>query len=500
MTKDLVTNPNELPAKPDYTIRADGTLDLAGYVAELMPATDEVLISLGGNLKEYARLFKDDQVSSLMQQRRDALIAAEWVVEPGGEEARDVEAADFMRAQLDAVSFDRATRKMHVGVIYGYSVAECLYALIDGKVCLADIRVRKPWRFGFSPTGELRLKLPTGTTELMPPRKFWICTFGADDDDTPYGRGLGAVLWWPCYLKRNGARFWSSYLDRFGIPSTKSTYPANATDEDKRKALEAAIALRNESAVALPEGFDVQLIEAAAKGSGSGAGDFAGFLSYWDDAIAKIILSQTGTSKVGQYTGTAEVHNEVRHDILKSDADLLCESFNAGPMRWLTEWNFPGAAIPKVWRRVESRERLAAGLERDKGLYDMGLELTDDAIEERYAGEWRRRGQEAPALDRAGGNDASRPPYFAEPERGQAYPEALAGQLDALSMDAQSAMLDGIRDLMDQALAEGGDMASFAERLLNIYPLPSLPELQKAVAGALAAAKLAGMAEAGHAD
>jgi phage gp29-like protein len=491
MKKDIiVTNPNDAPAKPDYTVRADGTLDLAGYVAELMPATDEVLISLGGNLKEYARLFKDDQVASLMQQRQDALIAAEWVVEPGGEESRDVEAADFMRDQLRAVSFDRATRKMHSGVIYGYSVAECLYAPIEGKVHLVDIRVRKPWRFGFSPAGELRLKLPTGTTALMPPRKFWTCAFGADDDDTPYGRGLGAVLWWPAFLKRNGARFWASYLDRYGIPSTRATYPVNATDEDKRKALEAAVSLRNESAVAVPEGFKLELVEAASKGQG----DFSAFLSYWDDAIARAILSQTGTSKIGQYSGTAEVHNEVRYEVLKSDADLLCESFNAGPMRWLTEWNFPGAAAPKVWRKVENRKKTEAEQSSDKNLYGMGLELSDEAIQNRYAGEWQRRAAAAPTEP----GEKPSAPAFAEGER--PYTDTLAEQLDAMTMDAQSAMLDSVRDLMDQALAEGGDMAAFAERLLSIYPLPGVEDLQKALAGALAASRLAGMAGAADAD
>ena len=300
------------------------------------------------------------------------------------------------------------------------------------------------------------------------------------------------MLWWPAFLKRNGARLWASYLDRYGIPSTKATYPPNATDEDKRKALEAAMALRNESAVAIPEGFTIELVEAASKGQAG----FSAFLSYWDDAIARIILSQTGTSKIGQYSGTAEVHNEVRYEVLKSDADLLCEYFNAGPMRWMAEWNFPGAAAPRVWRKVENRRKTEAEQNSDKNLYDMGLELSDDAIRNRYAGEWQRRAA-APALTAPGGKPEE--PAFAE-NGGQPYPEALAGQLDALGMDAQSTMLDGVRDLMERTLAEGGDMAAFAEKLLDVYPLPDLPELQKLLAGALTAARLAGMAGASDAD
>ncbi len=482
MSTDIVTNPNDIPAKPDFTVRASGLLDLTGYVADLLPSTDEVLISLGGDLKEYAKLLKDDQVASLMQQRKDALIAAEWVVEPGGDQARDKEAADFIRAQLAGIGFDRVTRKMHGGLLYGYSVAECLWEMREGRVCLADIRVRKSWRFGFAPDGTLRLKIQS-KTEAMPPRKFWTTTWGADDDDTPYGRGLGHVLWWPVFLKRNGGRFWASYLDRYGVPPTKATYPANATDDDKNKALRAAMALRSEGAVAMPAGFDVQLIEAV----GRGAGDFAGFVGYWDDAIAKVILSQTGTSKIGQYSGTAEVHNEVRHDVLKSDADLLCESLNSGPVRWLADWNFPGAACPKVWRKVENKERIREERERDKALYDMGLELSDEAIQERYNGEWQRRSASQPVPNA---------PAFAEPAEERDYPDELSDQLEGLTMDASTAMLNAVRDEMDRTLARGGDLAAFAERLLSGYPLPGLDTMQNAVAGALAAAKLAGMAEA----
>jgi hypothetical protein len=185
----------------------------------------------------------------------------------------------------------------------------------------------------------------------------------------------------------------------------------------------------------------------------------------------------------------------VRHDVLKSDADLLCESFNDGPAKWLTEWNFPEAAVPKVWRKVENRARVQAEQGRDKALYDMGLELTDEAIQSRFAGEWRRRAA-APAFPAQG-------PAFTESRekafprhKPHAYSDILAGQLDSLSMDAQSAMLDSVRDLMERVLSEGGDMAAFAERLLENYPLPGMAELGENLAGALVAAKLAGMAGA----
>ena len=51
MPDDLLYNPNALPAKADFAVHADGSLDLANFVGEILPSADPVLISLGGSLK-----------------------------------------------------------------------------------------------------------------------------------------------------------------------------------------------------------------------------------------------------------------------------------------------------------------------------------------------------------------------------------------------------------------------------------------------------------------
>jgi hypothetical protein len=70
------------------------------------------------------------------------------------------------------------------------------------------------------------------------------------------------------------------------------------------------------------------------------------------------------TTDDGSSRSQAEVHKGVADWVVKSDADLLCESFNRGPVAWLTEWNFPGAQPPRVWRHTEPAENLQARAER----------------------------------------------------------------------------------------------------------------------------------------
>lgn len=500
--------------RPEYRTLSDGVLDLAYFAGELLPNPDKILVSLGGDLRNYAKLLRDDQVHSLLQQRQDALIAAEWEVVPGGEDARDEEAADFLREQLSALSWDAITRKMHKGLLYGYSVGECIWGQDGNRITLQDIRVRKPWRFGFGKNGELKLRVMADVT-LMPDRKFWVATWGADDDDNRYGVGLGYHLWWPCYLKRNGAKFWAAYLDKFGTPSTKATYPNGATEKEKETALRAARALRSESAVAMPEGFDIQILEASHTGTAS----YAEFLTYWDDAIAKVILGQTGTTKQGQYAGTGDVLEGVKAEMIKADADLLCESFNSGPAVWLTEWNFPGANPPQVWRKVMNARKTQAEAERDKAAYGLGLELSDEEIARRYGDAWQRRGGTSPSAPAtpsfaesltAGG--AARAPLEARGEgetdslrfasvtgserEEDDEPGSLVNQLAEVADRPVLGMVEAIRRELDETLASGGSFAEFSARLSDLYPILDTAELVEALEGAFLAANLAGRADA----
>ena len=367
---------------------------------------------------------------------------------------------------------------MHKGLLYGYSVGECLWGQDGNRITLEDIRVRKPWRFGFGKNGELKLRVMADVT-LMPDRKFWVATWGADDDDNRYGVGLGYHLWWPCYLKRNGAKFWAAFLDKFGTPSTKATYPNGATEEEKETALRAARALRSESAVAMPEGFDIQILEASHTGTAS----YAEFLTYWDDAIAKVILGQTGTTKQGQYAGTGEVLEGVKAEMIKADADLLCESFNSGPAVWLTEWNFPGAKSPQVWRKVVNARKTQAEAERDKAAYELGLELSDEEIARRYGDAWQRRGGASSSVPAT--------PSFAEPEEDD-EPGSLVNQLAEVADRPVSDMVEAIRRELDEAISSGGSFEEFSARLSNLYPVLDTTELAEALEGAFLAANLAG--------
>lgn len=408
--KDPKTPPKP---KPGEMIDAIVQRELgAAYAGELMRPED-IVTAKGGQPSLYARILQDDQVKSTLQQRLTGVTSRPWEVRAGGEAAIDKEAAAFVKEQLSCACFDDKLKKMLYGVFYGYSVAEMIWAFDGKRVVIDRIKVRKRERFKFDQLGRLRFITRDNPKGIeLPDRKFWVFATGADNDAAPYGLGLAHWLYWPCFFKRNDLRMWLTFLDKFASPSVKGKYGHSATQEEKDKLLAAAEALRNESSVVIPESMELELVEAARTATGT----YDNLYDRMDAAISKIVLSQTMTTDNGSSLSQAQVHEGVRDEVVDDDATAIANSLNMGPVRWLTEWNFPGAALPNLKIITEDEEDQDAAAARDKTLWEMGWEPTEERVRTVYGEGYQRRTDRAAPPDAApGGTDpAVADPSFAE--------------------------------------------------------------------------------------
>lgn len=339
----------------------------------------------------YDRILMDDQVFSTFQQRRLAVVSYNWHVLPGDDsDPRSVEAADRFSKTIDRLGWDRITDKMLYATFYGHSVAEVMWGPgPDNLLDFRAVRVRHARRFRFNDKAELRLLTRTAPMgEQLPPRKFWTVTCGGSNDDELYGRGLAEWLYWPTLFKKNGLRFWNTFLDKFGSPTAVGKYRPGTPRTEINKLLGALQAMATDSGIVVPEGVAIELLEAAR----SGTADYHTLCRYMDAAIAKIILSQTMTTDNGSSRSQAEVHAGVKLEVVKSDADLLSDSFNEGPARWWTDINYgTDVASPRLMREVEEESDTKAEAETDKVLYELGWERDDESFHDNYGEGYRRR-------------------------------------------------------------------------------------------------------------
>lgn len=443
------------PLLSEVSSTGDGALkglgaDLHGGFAR---ARDPRLHAMGG--EAYRLMLRDDQVQSTFQQRRLAVIARDWSVTPGGDAPADEVAADHLSEQLSRIGFDRVTEKMLYGIFYGYAVAEVLWKVKDGLVEIDQIKVRDRNRFTFDDDRRLRLmRSGSADGELMPDRKFWCFTAGSDHDDDLYGVGLGYHLYWPVWFKREGLKSWLQGLDKTARPTALGKFPTGASQDDIDKLLLTLEAYASDTGIAIPEAMSIELLQAAR----SATTDYSTLYNRMDAAIAKIVLSQTMTtdsSVAGLGSNQADVHRDVKQEVVKADADLLNESFSATVAQWLTAWNFPDAATPIVTRQIGDAEDLDVSAARDERLSKIGWRPTEERIRETYGEGYERAGSavtppDASTLDTSG--DDAPATSFAAPvvDRVTAEHALATGLLEDRWEEIMTPLLKPIRALFDR--------------------------------------------------
>lgn len=484
---------NTKPEIKEIATTRDGRDITRGFVDSLplMTNTDKLLmLKGGGDLRIYQEVMRDEQVKACFEQRVRAVTSRPWEVRPGGNASIDEEAALFIEQQLNKMQWDATTERMLYGVFYGYAVAEAMYATEGNRIVLdmnrKGIKVRDRRRFAFAPDMSLRLKTSSNPLgEILPEKKFWHFATGSDHDDEPYGLGLAHWLYWPVFFKRSGVKFWLIFLEKFGMPTATGTYPSGTQKPDQDKLLAALQAIQTDSAIIFPEGMKAELLEATR----GGTADYTALYDRMDAAIARATLGQTASTQgTPGRLGNDDLQGDVRADIVKADADLVCMSANATWVKWLTEWNFTDAALPQVWRKCEDEEDANTSAERDERISKMGFRPTLKYIQDTYGGEWVEVSQSAGTAKQpvtASAQFAEGDVQFADQVALDSAIEAIApGMLQGQAASSLKPVLKMIAASIDYAEVHGA--------LAELFPHMGTQQLEETLARAMFVAEVWG--------
>lgn len=490
----------ETPERNEIASAATDFDMFQGYLDHL-PNPDEVLaLEAGGDIRVYDNIGRDSRASSNLRTRALAVIGKEWTIVPFSQEAIDIKVAEYVEKVFLGFPFDKARRSiLRGGTLKGFGVGEVMWEASEGDVWISDLKYRQQRRFRFDLQGNLLLLTvndPQGVNVTLRGgrllKKFQVVTFG-DEAETPYGVGLGRELYWPWWFKKNGIKFWLQFCDKFAGPTVRGEYEPNTKPEDQAKLLAAAQAVHSNSAIIHPKGMNLSLLEAARSGSITTYRELTEFMNA---EITISILGQTATTvgTPGQL-GNQDAQSEVRSDLVKADADALCEAFNArvgGFIRWLVDYQFPGLGrYPQIWIDCEEEEDKKTLAERDNSLSQAmdqsGLRLTRSyyikthGLEEGDVEVKQAVGPTPPS------------PAFSEPG-GDLYPDqaALDAALDAfLGSQADDALAGTLRPVI-KAIQDGTEPDTVMEQLIAAFPKMNTAELEQLLAQAIFVADLWG--------
>lgn len=422
---------------------------------------------------------RDGQIYSELAKRKTAVTTLQWDVEPP-DNATPVEQAqaDQVRDWFKSIpNFEEdILLEMMDAVLKGFKPIEMWWELDQGTLqprfeprpqrwlCMDEDRDSLHLRNGASPYG----------VPLQP--YGWLLHMHRSRNGYLARAPLCRVLAWPYLFKHYAVRDLAEFLEIYGLPMRLGKYPAGASDDEKRKLLQAVVSIGHNAGGVIPQSMAIDFASAA-------QGNEKPFETMWKgmDAVeSKIILGQTLTSSEGQ-NGTqalGTVHNEVRIDILKSDAKRVAATLTSQLIKPWVLFNIAGAdprRLPRFCLDVPEPEDIKlyadslpklAGAGMRIGVKDMHRRLR---IEEAEDGEDILKGPPAPVAPGAAGGPAG--PGATPPRAGNAdlppggktapagTPAAAAAkepaQADlAARLPAGQPPRDAIDDLVDEQLGQ----------------------------------------------
>ena len=341
---------------------------------------------------------KDGQISSALETRKDGVLRRERKVVAASSSAEDQRHAEFAREVLSAIAgFENILCEMLDAAAYGLAVSEILWEQQGREVVIRDIKPRPQelfafGEFGLPQTGPLRFANGSRVTSLpararrggataghesliLPEHKFLTYSFRPRHGNRR-GRPLLRRVFWPSWFKRQDMKFWLKFIEK-GAGSVVVRYPQGSTDQDKQRALEAAEAINDETAVAIPENFQIvtELLDAARAGSTDTFLALADTLC--NNEIARVILGQTLTQRGSEGGGSralGEVHQEVRFEKIAADARDLMSVINDQLLRRLFLFNFGPDVKPPRWTiQLDPPADLASRISIDERLARLGV-------------------------------------------------------------------------------------------------------------------------------
>lgn len=283
-----------------------------------------------GDIRAQCELFqdmeeKDSHLLAEIGKRRRALTTVDWQVLPprNASTAEKIE-ADWLNDVLqDLPDFEDLIFDMLDAIGKGFAGTELDWQMVGREWMPRAFNYREASWFQLDQASRTELRLRDGSAEGESLAPFgWIIHQHKAKSGYVARGGLYRVLAWPYLFKNYAVRDLAEFLEIYGLPVRLGKYPSGASAEEKATLLRAVVTIGHNAAGIIPSGMEIDFKEAA-KGTHE---PFDWMVQWAEKSMSKAILGGTLTTQADGKSSTnalGNVHNEVRHDLLKSDAKQI---------------------------------------------------------------------------------------------------------------------------------------------------------------------------------
>jgi phage gp29-like protein len=469
-----------------------------------------------GNLLEQHRLFadmegRDAHLAAEMGKRKNALIGLAWdIVPPRNATPAEEAAAEWVEEVLeDAIDpLEDLIAFLMEAIGHGFACAELAWKKQDGA-WLPTYHPRPQEWFCLDAATRSELRLTDTSADGQALRPFGWCWHVPGKAKTGYmGRmGLYRALVWPFLYKSYALGDFAEFLETYGLPIITGKYFNGASADEKASLLRAVSALGHDARAIMPQEMTVEI----EKVSGSGDDLHLRMVEWADKSTSKLVLGGTLTSQADGKTSTnalGNVHNEVRHDILISDARQIAATLTRDLIYPLIALNRGGIdslrRCPRLVFDTSEPEDVSIFADALPKLVSAGMATIPLAwVHEKLKIPQAEGNEPVLGMPAAAKTEAKTPPAVAvasDKAALSAQPAVSASDVppdqalaDQLARSAQPLMEDLI-GAVSKMVGAANDLPSLQSALLNAYGDLDTAQLSALMAAAFALAELKGMA------
>lgn len=326
---------------------------------------------------------KDLHYLGVISTRKRAVAQLDITVEAASDEQPDQVNADLVRDWIAREGLEEELFDALDAIGKGFSVTEILWEMSERQWWPGRLVWRDPRWFEFDRVDGTTplLRRASGPAEPLAPWKFLLHTHKAKSG-LPIRGGLARIAAWAFLFKNYGLKDWVTFGGVYGMPVRVGKYGPSASPEDIKTLLRAVSAIGSDAAAVIPQSMTLDFINSQA---GAGADVFQKLCDFLDQQVSKGVLGQTTTTDaISGGHAVSKEHQEVRYDILDSDARQLAGSINRDLVRPLVDLNRgPQKAYPKVCIRRREAEDVDTLVKNVTTLVPFGLRVEESVMRDK---------------------------------------------------------------------------------------------------------------------
>jgi phage gp29-like protein len=342
---------------------------------------------------------KDAHLASLLQTRKLAVLSLDYEVLPYANTPEDEHIAEVIgEIVFKMPNLESAFLDLLDAVGKGFALTEIIWGVTQGRVHVEELSWVPQKKVTFVEDLTPRLVTVDGPWQGVP-FPSWKLIYHRYKAKSGHDTRAGVlrVVGYMYLLKNYALKDWAAFNEVFGMPLRLGKYDPTSTPADRESLIQAIRNLGTDAAGIISKNTEIEFVEATNRQSGS-ANPYQVLADFCNREMSKAILGQTLTTDTSGGTGTyaaAQVHAQVRGDLVEADAQALGQTLREQLLRPLVGFNF-GWDKPVPWFRFryEEEEDLKTLSEVYRNLAHLGVPLSLEHVAERFGIPLVQEGQE----------------------------------------------------------------------------------------------------------